>query len=245
MCLASNAKPDVALCGTQGDTVFTFLMISTSELEDAGLIVIVRAAESEGVLEAARALQRGGVRAMEVTLNTPNSLELIAAIRAESEREAEPMCVGAGTILDAADARRAIEAGAEFIVTPTLQLDSIAACREADVPILCGAMTPTECLAAHRAGADFVKLFPSASLGPDYARALLGPLPFLKLVPTGGVSEANLGAWLRAGCCMIAVGSELVSRRVLQERDFDALTQSARRFVQARDEARHQSGAGA
>lgn len=211
---------------------------TAAELETAGLIAIIRADAPQGVREAACALRRGGVRAMEITLNTPGALELIAAIRAETSGQDGVMRVGAGTILNADDARRTMEAGAEFIVTPTLQLDSIRVCRAAGVPIFCGAMTPTECLTAHQAGADFVKLFPAAGLGPDYVRALLGPLPFLKLVPTGGVSLENVASWLRAGCAAVAVGSELVSRRVLREHDFEGLTQSARRYIEAIHAAR-------
>ena len=213
-------------------------MLSPTDLEEAGLVAIVRAQSSHGVLEAARALRRGGVRALEITLNTPDALDLIAALRQESQHDAAPLFIGAGTILDADDARRAIESGAQFIVTPTLQPDSIAACREAGAPIFCGAMTPTECLAAHRAGADFVKLFPAAGLGPSYVRALLGPLPFLKLVPTGGVSLETLASWLHAGCRAVAAGSELVSNAELRAGDWGALEEKARRWAQVLEAAR-------
>lgn len=212
-------------------------MLTALDLEQAGLVAIVRAPSREGVVEAARALRNGGVRALEVTLSTPDALELLARIRAESPDEA-PFHVGAGTILDAADAQRALDAGAQFLVTPTLQLDTIALCRAARIPILCGAMTPTECLAAHRAGADFVKLFPATSLGPDYLRALLAPLPFLKIAPTGGVSLDNLAAWFAAGSALVAVGSELVSGAMLQSGDFAGLELQARRWMRALAAAR-------
>ncbi len=212
--------------------------LTAADLHRAGLVAIVRAASSAGVLEAARALRNGGAGAMEVTLNTPDALELIAAIRAEAQGA---MSVGAGTILDAADARRAIEAGAQFIVTPTLQLDSIEMCRAHQIPIMCGAMTPTECLVAHRAGADFMKLFPAATLGPDYVRALLGPLPFLRLAPTGGVSLDNLAAWIEAGCALVAVGSELVSNATLRDGDFAGLEAKTRRFMAVLNAARGES----
>src|SRR5690606_6223367 len=120
-------------------------------------------------------------------------------------QELSGVLIGAGTILNAEDARNAIAAGAQFIVTPTLQFDSIAVCREQNIPIYCGAFTPTEALAAHNAGADFVKIFPAAALGPNFIRDVLGPLPFLKIVPTGGVTAENAASFIRAGA--IAVGA--------------------------------------
>jgi 2-dehydro-3-deoxyphosphogluconate aldolase/(4S)-4-hydroxy-2-oxoglutarate aldolase len=146
--------------------------------------------------------------------------------------------VGAGTALGPEDAQRAMDAGAEFLVTPTVQPDTVAACRARGVPILCGAMTPTECLAAHHAGADFVKLFPADGLGPGYVRALRGPLPFLKIMPTGGVSLETLPAFIQAGCAGVALGGNLVSRPVLQTGDWGGLTRTARQYVEALAAAR-------
>ncbi len=205
-------------------------VLTAAEMEEIGLIAIVRTDKITDLLAVGRALMEGGIQAMEITLNTPGALTAIAAIRAEL---GPALRVGAGTILDAGDAQAAIDAGAEFIVTPTLQPDSIAVCRERGVPIACGALTPTECLAAHRAGADFVKLFPAEILGPAYVRALRAPLPFLKLIPTGGVSLENLPAWVEAGCAGVGLGSHLVSREVLQSPDWNTLTLTARQYVDA------------
>jgi 2-dehydro-3-deoxyphosphogluconate aldolase/(4S)-4-hydroxy-2-oxoglutarate aldolase len=148
--------------------------LTAPELEVAGLIAIIRAISDNGLLAAAEALSRGGVTALEVTLNTPNALEVIARVRRELGSKVR---VGAGTILGPDDARRAVAAGAEFIVTPSLQPATIAFCRAQQVPILCGCMSPTEVFIAHQAGADFIKLFPAAALGLEYVGALLAPLP--------------------------------------------------------------------
>lgn len=204
--------------------------LTAAELEDIGLIAIVRTDAEADLRRVAEALGEGGIRAMEITLNTPGALPAIGAVR----RALSPaMRVGAGTILGLEDARAAFEAGAEFIVTPTLQPGTIAYCRENGVPIACGCMTPTEALAAHVAGADFIKLFPAESLGPAYVRALRAPLPFLRIIPTGGVSLDTLAAFLQAGCVGVALGSNLVSKAVLQNRDWAALTATARQYVQA------------
>jgi len=209
--------------------------LTAAELEDIGLIAIVRTDAEADFQRVADALAEGGIRAMEITLNTPGALPAIGAIR----RALSPtMRVGAGTILGPEDARAAHEAGAEFIVTPTLQLDTIAFCRQQGLPIACGCMTPTEALAAHRAGADFVKLFPSEGLGPGYVRALRAPLPFLKIIPTGGVSLDNLAAFIQAGSAGVALGGNLVSKAVLRDHDWTGLTATAREYVQALAEAR-------
>jgi len=209
--------------------------LTATELEEIGLIAIVRTDAEADFRRVADALAEGGIRAMEITLNTPGALPAIAALR----RALSPtMRVGAGTILGPEDARAAHEAGAEFIVTPTLQLDTIAFCQQQGLPIACGCMTPTEALAAHRAGADFVKLFPSEGLGPGYVRALRAPLPFLKIIPTGGVSLDNLAAFIQAGSAGVALGGNLVSKAVLRDHDWTGLTATAREYVQALAEAR-------
>jgi len=209
--------------------------LTAAELEEIGLIAIVRTDADTDLMRVAEALAEGGIRALEITLNTPGALPAIGAVR----RAFSPaMRVGAGTILGPQDARAAFEAGAEFLVTPTLQPDTIAYCRDNALPIACGCMTPTEALAAHQAGADFIKLFPADSLGPAYVRALRAPLPFLRIIPTGGVSLDTLALFLQAGCVGVALGSNLVSKTVLQNQDWDALAATARRYVQTFASAR-------
>ena len=210
-------------------------ILTAAELEEIGLIAIIRTDLEADLMRVAEALAEGGIRAMEITLNTPGAL---AAITAIGHALSPGMRVGAGTILRPDDARAAFEAGAEFIVTPTLQTDTIAFCREHHLPIACGCMTPTEALTAHRAGANFIKLFPSETLGPGYVRALLGPLPFLKIIPTGGVSRDNLAAFLQAGSVAVALGGNLVSKAALRDQDWAGLTNAASDYVQTLAAAR-------
>jgi len=202
--------------------------MTADEIENAGLIAIVRTNRPTDFVAIARSLAEGGVPALEITLNTPGALEAIAAIRRSADGK---LRIGAGTILDADDARAAIDAGAEFIVTPTLQLDTIALCKSESIPIVCGCLSPTESLCAHRAGADFIKVFPAETFGPDYIKAMLAPLPFLKVVPTGGVTLINLKTWFDAGCRAVAIGSGLVGKQVLADSDWDDLRTKAQQFA--------------
>ena len=209
--------------------------LTPAELQDIGLIAIVRTSEPTDLFHAAAALADGGIRAMEITLNTPGALPAITAIR----RELSPQLrVGAGTILNLQDAQNAAEAGAEFIITPTLQTDTIAFCRQRGLPLACGCMTPTEALSAHQAGADFIKLFPADTLGPGYIRALLAPLPFLKIIPTGGVSLTNMADYVGAGCAGVALGSNLVSKHFLHEQNWKGLSAHAAEYGKAWEAAR-------
>ena len=209
--------------------------MTAQELEDIGLVAIVRTDSDKHLLKVAGALARGGIRAMEITLTTPGALDAVMQVR---QKMKQTLRVGAGTILNPEDAEAAMEAGAEFIVTPTLQVDTIAFCRDTRLPIICGCMTPTECLAAHQAGADFLKLFPADNLGPGYVRALRAPMPFLKFMPTGGVSLDNLAEFIRAGCVGVALGSNLVSRQILENEDWDGLAELAGQYMAALQNAR-------
>jgi 2-dehydro-3-deoxyphosphogluconate aldolase/(4S)-4-hydroxy-2-oxoglutarate aldolase len=199
------------------------------QIVDAGLIAIIRAGAGVDLSGAARALAAGGVRVMEITLNTPGALAAIAAVRAEMP---EMLC-GAGTILTPGDAAAAIEAGAQFIITPTLQLDTIAYCREQGEPVAPGCASPTEALAAHRAGAEMIKIFPAATFGLSHIGAILAAMPQLNLVPTGGVTPGNVGQYFAAGCRVVGVGANLVSRAILETRDWAGLTNAARAYVDA------------
>jgi 2-dehydro-3-deoxyphosphogluconate aldolase/(4S)-4-hydroxy-2-oxoglutarate aldolase len=166
---------------------------------------------------------------MEVTLNTPGALEAISAIRAAMPE----MVCGAGTILMADDAVAAMGAGAQFVITPTLQVETVAVCRGRGVLVCVGCASPTEAMTAHRAGADFIKVFPAGTFGLAHIGAMLREMPQVNLVPTGGVTPENLHAFFDAGCRVAAVGSQLVSREVLRARDWDRVTNLARRYVEA------------
>lgn len=206
-------------------------------IEQSGAIGILRAAGKVDLVAIVQALLAGGLKALEITLNTPGALQEIARVRHELGQH---VILGAGTILEASDAQLAIDAGARFIVTPTLQLDSIALCKRLRVPIICGAMTPTEMLAAHRAGATYIKLFPAGSLGLDYIKAVRAPMPFLKIIPTGGVNLANIDQFLHAGCPAVAVGNHLIDPKLIAQRRWDDLAALAHQFAQAARKAQQQ-----
>src|SRR6266478_564715 len=172
-----------------------------------GIIAVVRAQRQDQVPPLSEALITGGVTAIEITMTTPNA---IAAIREAREEIGERALVGVGTVLDAATCRAAIEAGAEFVVTPVCRPELVGIAHAAGRPIMLGAYTPTEAQTAHEAGSDFVKLFPANTLGPEYVKALRAPLPHLRLVPTGGVEVENVADFLKAGCAALGIGSSLV-----------------------------------
>lgn len=200
-----------------------------------GVVAVIRADGSEQLMNVAHALLAGGVTAMEITMTTPNALQVIADVKREM---GERVLMGVGTVLDAQTARMALLAGAQFVVTPVMRPEIIAVCNRYSVPIVCGAYTPTEALAAHEAGADFIKIFPADGLGPDYIKAIRAPLPQLQIIPTGGVDVHTAGDFIRAGCVAVAAGGSLVSKSVLASRDWDALGETARAFVRAVAEAR-------
>lgn len=193
------------------------------QLLASGVIAVLRAREAKGLTAVARALHDGGVGALEITLTTPGAVAGIA----ELAQAGDGMLVGAGTVLDAAAARSVVDAGARFVVSPTLEPDVIRVCREHNVPCVPGAFTPTEILQAWRAGAALVKLFPAAAVGPGFVRDVLAPLPFLRIVPSGGVTLDSVGDWIRAGAAAVSLGSALLGAPPAE------LTTRARAFVTA------------
>ncbi|TKG73542.1 bifunctional 4-hydroxy-2-oxoglutarate aldolase/2-dehydro-3-deoxy-phosphogluconate aldolase [Prauserella endophytica] len=194
------------------------------------VIGIIRLPDATGAVEAAEALWRGGVHAVEVTLTTEGAADAIRALR---DRERGSGVVGAGSVRTAADARHAIAAGARFLVTPTFQPAVLDTARAEGVPVMCGGLTPTELDSAAQAGADYLKLFPASSVGPGYVRELLAPMPDLKIIPTGGVRADHVAAWASAGACAVAAGSALVSAHLVAEGDWVELTARAERFARA------------
>ena len=201
-----------------------------SLLSNPGIVAIVRAQQSAQVVPLFEALLAGGINATEITLTTPNAL---AAIREAGEKIGQRSLIGVGTVVTPNDCRAAIEAGAEFIVTPICRTELVAIAHAAGRPIMLGAYTPTEAQLAHEAGADFIKIFPADTLGPGYFKALRAPLPHLRLVPTGGVDAKNIGEFFKAGCAAVGIGSSLVSAKILQEADWPELTRRAAELVGA------------
>jgi 2-dehydro-3-deoxyphosphogluconate aldolase / (4S)-4-hydroxy-2-oxoglutarate aldolase len=200
-------------------------------IETVGIVPVIRAPTPELALLACEAILAGGISVFEITMTIPDAPAVIRALR---NRLGERALVGAGTVLDAADARACIEAGAEFIVSPGFDPATIAAAHEAGIAAMPGALTPTEVITAWKAGADVVKIFPASAMGgASYLRALKGPLPQVKLMPTGGVNINTARDFLAAGAVALGVGSELVDIAAVKEDRAHVLTERAREFVTA------------
>ena len=199
-----------------------------SRLVTPGIIAIFRTDRMEPILPACEALIAGGIVALEITLTVPHAL---AVIREARERFDSQAVIGAGTVLNAETCRAAIKAGAEFVVSPIVRAQVVAAAHDLDRPVMLGAYTPTEAQLAHEAGADFVKIFPADRLGPAYIQTIRGPLPHLRIVPTGGVDLHTAADFLAAGCAALGVGSSLLTREILQAENWAELSRLARAFV--------------
>ena len=199
------------------------------QLKAVKVIALIRADSSNSLVECARALAAGGLNAIELTMTTPGALEMTARVA----RELPNVLLGLGTVLDAETARAGIAAGAKFIVTPAVRPAVIAACKELNTPVLCGALTPTEALTASELGADVIKIFPAEFFGPSYIKSLKAPFPKLEFLPTGGVTPETVGDFLKAGAFATAAGSALVSAAALKAGDWAAITARARQFVEA------------
>ncbi|MBK6406709.1 MAG: bifunctional 4-hydroxy-2-oxoglutarate aldolase/2-dehydro-3-deoxy-phosphogluconate aldolase [Holophagales bacterium] len=203
---------------------------TVAALEACGVVAVIRLKNASALGAVVDALAVGGVRALEVTMTVPGAIELIREIAPSLPPD---VVLGAGTVLDAETAQAAIEAGARYVVSPVFREEVLRVCHRFDVAALPGCFTPTEILGAWEAGADIVKVFPATALGPGYFRDLRGPFPELRLMPTGGVSLANAGEWIRAGAVAIGVGTALVDAEAVAARRFDEITEKARHFVAA------------
>jgi 2-dehydro-3-deoxyphosphogluconate aldolase / (4S)-4-hydroxy-2-oxoglutarate aldolase len=205
---------------------------TVATLREVGIIPIIRAPSADAAVAVAEALLQGGLAVAEITMTVPNAIDAIGRV---AKRFSGKLLVGAGTVTDAEMARRAVDAGAEFIVTPCLVPEVIEAARRADVAVLPGALTPSEVFAAFRAGGDMVKVFPVQSVGgAAYLRALRGPFPDIPLVPTGGVTLDNIGEMFKAGAAAVGVGGELISQDALARRDYAAIGALAKQFMMRR-----------
>jgi 2-dehydro-3-deoxyphosphogluconate aldolase / (4S)-4-hydroxy-2-oxoglutarate aldolase len=197
------------------------------EIARTRIIVIVRGVPQEAIVPLANALYSGGISVMEVTLNTPGALEMIRQLQSEVGSR---MFIGAGTVLNEEDARRAIEAGAAFLVTPNVDVDTIRYAQAHGTPIYPGAMTPTEIVTAWKAGASAVKIFPGASLGIGYLRELQGPLSHIPMIAVGGVNEDNIGQFLQISYA-VGIGGSVVSQKDIAEGNYQAITEKAARLT--------------
>lgn len=195
---------------------------------ECGIVAIVRAADPDPLVDVVKALADGGVTVTEVTLTVPNALDVIR----EAKRQlGDRVLLGAGTVLDTETARAALLAGAEFIVAPSLNVDVVKLCRRYDKLVMPGAFTPTEVVTAWETGADIVKVFPADIVGPAFFKALRGPLPQVKLMPTGGVDLSTATDFLKAGAVCLGVGGQLIEPKTVAARDFARITALAKQFV--------------
>lgn len=209
-------------------------------LRAAGVLAVVRAPSAQAAIDAADALVAGGVRGIEITYSTPDVPTALAGIR---DRHGDAVVLGAGTLLDPPQAVEAAEAGASYLVSPGLDDELVAAMKATGRVVMAGAVTPTEVMRARRLGVDVVKLFPGSLGGPALLKGLRAPFPQLSFLPTGGVSAANVGAWLAAGALAVAAGGELAPAAALRDGDWGLVTARAREFAAALTAARAGSAA--
>jgi 2-dehydro-3-deoxyphosphogluconate aldolase/(4S)-4-hydroxy-2-oxoglutarate aldolase len=199
-------------------------------IKEIGLLPVLRANSIDEALALAEAIEAGGVTALEVTMTVPGAIEVIRQLAKQTQGR---ILIGAGTVLDPETARACMLAGAEFIVSPALNVKTIEICRRYSVPVMPGALTPTEVLTAWEAGADMVKVFPCSALGgAKYLKALKAPLPQIELIPTGGVSLSTAAEFLAAGAFALGVGGDLVNPKAIAEGKPETITQTAREYME-------------
>jgi len=197
-------------------------------LKETPIIAIVRGVEEKHIIPVAEALLQGGIKVMEVTLNTPGAPQMIHTLQS---RLGDQMFIGAGTVLDHADAQLAVQAGAKFIVTPNTDEEVIRYCVQQDLPVYPGAMTPTEIVKAWKAGATAIKIFPGSSLGLTYLKELQGPLSHIPMIAVGGVNEDNIHQFLQIGCYAFGIGGSLINLQEIAQMNYEWIVQKAERLV--------------
>lgn len=207
-----------------------------SQIREIGIVPVVRAQSPDEAMRAVEAIKEGGVNVLEITMTVPGAIKVIEEV---TRRYGSDVIVGAGTVLDAETARVCILSGAQFVVSPALNLQTIECCRRYGIAVLPGALTPTEIVTAWSAGADMVKVFPAGSVGgASYIKNLKGPFPQIDLIPTGGVSLKTAADFIKAGSAALGVGTDLVDTKALRDGNAQLLTERARQFVQIVKEAR-------
>ena len=206
-------------------------MSAVDRIREVGILPVVRAASADEALAAVEAIRAGGIAILEITLTVPGAIKIIADL---TRRLGDQALIGAGTVLDADSARACVDAGAQFVVSPSLDIATIETCNALDVPVFPGALTPTEVVTAWKAGADAVKIFPANSVGgATYLKSLKAPLPQIELIPTGGVSLKNVAEFIAAGALAVGVGADLVDLAAIRKGDAAAVTEKARQYVAA------------
>lgn len=202
---------------------------------DTGIVAVIRGQNPCELLNAIRAIEAGGVEAIEITMTVPGAIDIIREVSSQLRGQ---VVVGVGTVLDAATARLAILAGADFVVSPVYRQEIVAMAKRYSKLVIPGGFTPTEILAAWEAGADAVKVFPATELGPEFFKDMHGPFPEVRLTPTGGVNLDNVGEFIKAGACFVGVGTSLADEAMISQGRWADLTARANRFVEAVQNAR-------
>src|ERR1035437_9011592 len=205
------------------------------KLSRIGAIAVIRMSDSEKLKRICEAIHKGGVSAIEITMTTPNALEVIENL---SKTMGGEIVIGVGTVIDPQTAIDAINAGAEFVVSPFFKKEIVDTVKKLNIPVMPGAFTPTEIQTAYENGADIIKVFPADILGMAFFKAIKAPMPYLKLMPTGGVTLTNAGEWLKAGACAVGVGTALLDKKAIDENNFKKLTENAEILVKSIAEGR-------
>jgi 2-dehydro-3-deoxyphosphogluconate aldolase/(4S)-4-hydroxy-2-oxoglutarate aldolase len=210
---------------------------------EIGIVPVVRTSSAESAIKAIEAIYRGGIRSAEITMTVPGAVKALEKI---ADQFGDKIVLGAGTVLDPETARICMLAGAQFFVTPALDVATIQMAQKYSKPIMPGALTPTEVLTAWKSGADIVKVFPAGNVGgPKYIKALKGPFPQIEMIPTGGVNLETAGEFLKAGACAVAVGGELVDAKTIKEGKYEVFEERARQYLAVVAKARAEIAAGA
>lgn len=206
------------------------------KIKDRGIVAVVRAQTSREALKISEAASNGGVDIIEITMTVPGAVDVIKELTETYENKAEDITIGAGSVLEAETARACILAGAEFIVGPSVNKGMIDTCNKYDIAVAAGAMTPTEVVNAMEMGADIVKVFPAGLFGPSIIKAIKGPIPQARLLPTGGVDQDNVKKWIKAGSFAVGAGSAICAGA--KTNNFEKVTKDAQEFIKKIREAR-------
>lgn len=204
-------------------------------INKTGVCAIVRGLSADSLCRTAEALIKGGIKAIEVTFNTPGSAEMIKEL---SSKYSKDMVIGAGTVLDSKTARIAIMSGASFVLSPSLNLDVVRVCQRYSIVPVPGVLTPTEIITAWENGVQIVKLFPAGAIGPRYIKEIKGPFSHIDIMAVGGIDLTNISDFIKAGACSTGIGSSLVDKSLVEEGKFEELTNRAKGYITAVNEAR-------
>ena len=207
----------------------------TESLINGGAVAVIRLADASKLIKVAEAIYKGGVSAIEITMTVPDAINVI---KSACKEIGSYMNVGVGSVLDPETAKKAIDAGANYVVSPIFKKGIIETAHANGVPAMPGAFTPTEIQTAFEAGADIVKVFPADVVGMAFFKGILAPMPHLKLMPTGGVSLTNAGDWLKAGACAVGVGSALLDKKAIESGNYEVLTENAKVLISSINKAR-------